>query len=144
GIAQIFALAGHAVRIADVTAEVARSNYERICTESRELEDAGLLPRGATDTIGVNLEAAPSLDAAVDGAEFIEEAVPEVLEIKHETLRRISAANASATICSNTSTIAIATLAEAITAPERFLGVHFSNPAPFIPGVEVIPHVGTD
>ena len=28
--------------------------------------------------------------------------------------------------------------------PERFLGVHFSNPAPFIPGVELIPHEGTD
>jgi 3-hydroxybutyryl-CoA dehydrogenase len=35
-------------------------------------------------------------------------------------------------------------LAEAVTAPGRFLGVHFSNPAPFIPGVELIPHAGTE
>lgn len=47
-------------------------------------------------------------------------------------------------IGSNTSTISIATLATAVEGPERFLGVHFSNPAPFIPGVELIPHAGTD
>ena len=46
-------------------------------------------------------------------------------------------------IGSNTSTISIAHLAEAVENPGRFLGVHFSNPAPFIPGVEVIPHEGT-
>ena len=46
-------------------------------------------------------------------------------------------------IGSNTSTILIASLAEAVSNPGRFLGVHFSNPAPFIPGVEVIPHAGT-
>src|SRR5690606_4942369 len=42
------------------------------------------------------------------------------------------------------STILIGKLAEAVVNPERFLGVHFSNPAPFIPGVELIPHEGTD
>ena len=77
-------------------------------------------------------------------ADFIEEAVPEILALKHETLARVSAAaRADALIGSNTSTISIGTLAEAVVAPERFLGVHFSNPAPFIPGVEVIPHAST-
>lgn len=144
GIAQIFALAGHQVRIADVTAEVAQSNYERILAETREFEDGGLLRKGATETIQANLGAAPSIEDAVAGADFIEEAVPEIVEVKHETLHRISAANARATIGSNTSTISISALAEAVSAPGRFLGVHFSNPAPFIPGVEVIPHAGTD
>lgn len=144
GIAQIFALAGHQVRIADVTAEVAQSNYERILAETREFEDSGLLRKGATETIQANLGATPSIEDAVAGADFIEEAVPEIVEVKHETLHRISAANARATIGSNTSTISISALAEAVSAPGRFLGVHFSNPAPFIPGVEVIPHAGTD
>ena len=78
-------------------------------------------------------------------ADFIEEAVPEVLEIKHQTLARISAAaRPDAIIGTNTSTISIAQLAEPVTKPERFLGVHFTNPSPFIPGVEMIPHAGTD
>jgi 3-hydroxybutyryl-CoA dehydrogenase len=80
----------------------------------------------------------------VANASYIEEAVPEILEIKHATLRRISdAAPQDAVIGSNTSTILIASLAEAVSNSGRFLGVHFSNPAPFIPGVEVIPHAGT-
>jgi 3-hydroxybutyryl-CoA dehydrogenase len=79
----------------------------------------------------------------VTGAEFVEEAVPERIELKHATLARISAANGDAVIGSNTSTISIGRLAEAVQRPERFVGVHFSNPAPFIPGVEVIPHETT-
>ena len=45
---------------------------------------------------------------------------------------------------SNTSTLPIGELAANVSHPERFLGVHFSNPAPFIPGVELIAHEGTD
>jgi 3-hydroxybutyryl-CoA dehydrogenase len=143
GIAQVFALAGNTVRIADVSEEVARRNYERILGESRDFEADGLFRAGATDIIAENLKPAASLEEAVDGAEFIEEVVPEVLDIKHATLARISEANRDAILGSNTSTISITKLAEAVVAPERFLGVHFSNPAPFIPGVELIPHATT-
>jgi 3-hydroxybutyryl-CoA dehydrogenase len=144
GIAQVFALAGNTVRIADVSAEVAERNHERILRESRDFESDGLFPAGAADTIARNLSPATSVEAAVDGVDFIEEAVPEVIEIKHATLARISEANRDAILGSNTSTISITKLAEAVTAPERFLGVHFSNPAPFIPGVELIPHPTTE
>ncbi|MHB1235481.1 MAG: 3-hydroxyacyl-CoA dehydrogenase family protein, partial [Microbacteriaceae bacterium] len=122
----------------------AEQNHRRLLQESREFVDAGLFPSDATDTLQRNLRVAASIEDAVDGAEFIEEAVPEVLEIKHATLKRIAAAaRPDAVIGSNTSTISIAALAVAVTGPERFLGVHFSNPAPFIPGVELIPHDGT-
>ena len=81
----------------------------------------------------------------MSNADFIEEAVPEVLAIKHDTLRQISsAAKPDAIIGSNTSTISIGDMADAVTNPGRFLGVHFSNPSPFIPGVEIIPHAGTE
>lgn len=144
GIAQLFAVAGHDVRIADVSAEIAASNLDRILRESEEFEDAGLIAAGSTEKVRWHLTAAASIEEAVTGADFVEEAVPEVLAVKHETLARISAATPTATIGSNTSTISIAALAEAVARPERFLGVHFSNPAPFIPGVEVIPHATTD
>jgi 3-hydroxybutyryl-CoA dehydrogenase len=144
GIAQVLALAGARVALADVTAEIALSNYERLLKESGEFVAAGLFPAGATETLKDNLWAAKNIEEAVADAEYIEEAVPELLEIKHDTLARISAAaRPDAIIGSNTSTISIAKLAEVVVNPERFVGVHFSNPAPFIPGVEVIPHAGT-
>jgi 3-hydroxybutyryl-CoA dehydrogenase len=144
GIAQVLALGGARVALADVSAEVAQKNYDRLLVESEQFIADGLFPEGSTEILKQNLWAAKDIEEAVADADFIEECVPEVLEIKHQTLARISAAaRPDAVIGSNTSTISIAALAEAVTNPERFLGVHFSNPSPFIPGVEVIPHAGT-
>ena len=144
GIAQVLALSGAHVAIADVSGDIARANLARLLDEARTFEADGLFPGGAAATIAENLTAADSIEEAVREASFIEEAVPERIEIKQETLRRISAASSpQAVIGSNTSTILIEELATAVTHPERFLGVHFSNPAPFIPGVEIIAHAGT-
>ncbi len=144
GIAQVLALAGARVALADVSAEVAANNYQRLIEESRDFAAAGLFPAGASETLQANMWPSTSIEEAVKDAEFIEEAVPEVIDIKHATLKRISsAARQDAVIGSNTSTIPIGKLAAAVEHPERFLGVHFSNPAPFIPGVELIPHADT-
>jgi 3-hydroxybutyryl-CoA dehydrogenase len=100
---------------------------------------------GSAVTIRNRLHAADSIEAAVGSVDFVEEAVPEVPEIKRDVLGRISRAIHPETIVgSNTSTLPIAGLAEVFENASRFLGVHFSNPAPFIPGVELIPHAGTD
>ncbi|SFR91947.1 3-hydroxybutyryl-CoA dehydrogenase [Microbacterium sp. cf046] len=144
GMAQVFALAGHDVVLSDVTADIAQSNLERVRVETAQFEEQGLYRTGSTDLIAANISAAESIEAAVADAEFIEEAVPERIDIKHETLRRISTANPTAVIGSNTSTISITKLSEPVVHPARFLGVHFSNPAPFVPGVEIIPHAGTE
>lgn len=145
GIAQVLALAGARVALADVSAEIADKNYHRLIAESRDFVRDGLFPPDATATLEANLWAADSVEEAVAQAEFVEEAVPEVLAIKHDILGRISAATPAETIIgSNTSTISIGDMTGAVSHPERFLGIHFSNPAPFIPGVEIIPHAGTD
>lgn len=145
GIAQVFALAGRNVHIADVTAEHAHRSRQRIIDEAADYAARGLFPQDAAEQIAAHVTAAESIEAAVGGADFVEEAVPEILSLKHETLARISAAaDATTIIGSNTSTISINALAEAVVAPERFVGIHFSNPAPFIPGVELIPHDLTD
>ncbi|PWD51195.1 3-hydroxyacyl-CoA dehydrogenase [Serinibacter arcticus] len=143
GIAQLFAIGGHEVRIADVSADVTATNLVRIRQEAAAFEAEGLLPAGSTAAVEARVHAAGSLEEAVAGADLVEEAVIEVLAVKHDVLGRASRANETATIASNTSTISIAAIAEGVHLPERFLGVHFSNPAPFIPGVEVIPHAGT-
>lgn len=145
GIAQVLALAGARVALADVNAEIAQANYDRLIQESRDFVADGLFPAGSTEILQANLWAASSLAEAVADAEFIEEAVPEVLAIKHDILAQIGAAALpDAIIGSNTSTISIGQMATAVVNPGRFLGVHFSNPSPFIPGVEIIPHSGTD
>lgn len=144
GIAQCLALSGVDVRIADVDIEIAKQNRGRLIAEAEQFVADDLFPDGAAEIIAEHVTAA-TIEDAVAGASFIEEAVPEKIEIKHATLRRISEAAApDAVIGSNTSTILIGKLAEAVVNPERFLGVHFSNPAPFIPGVELIPHATTD
>lgn len=144
GIAQVLALAGHTVQIADISAEVAASNLDRLLAEAGRFVADGLFPDDAVERIRENVTAAETIEDAVKDADVIEEAVPEKIEIKHATLARISAAaRPDAIIGSNTSTILIGRLAEAVERPERFLGVHFSNPAPFVPGVELISHDGT-
>lgn len=144
GIAQVMALAGADVRLSDVSYDVTLENRERLLEETRRFVADDLFPPDALARIDARITACESIEAAVEGADFIEEAVPEKLDIKHATLARIcAAADAQAIIGSNTSTISIAALAEAVTEPSRFLGVHFSNPSPFVPGVEIIPHAGT-
>jgi 3-hydroxybutyryl-CoA dehydrogenase len=145
GIAQVLALAGREVMLADVSAEVAASSRERIVADAADHARRGILPPDAGDIVAERVTAAPTIEEAVAGAEFVEEAVPEVLAVKHEILARIGASAGDDTLIgSNTSTISIGKLAEALDRPARFLGVHFSNPAPFVPGVEVIPHATTD
>lgn len=144
GIAQVLALAGRSVLIADVSAEVASSNRDRLLSEAATFVADGLFPMDAVARLEAGITAATSIEQAVASVDFIEEAVPEILELKRETLARISAAcRPDAIVGSNTSTIAIGALASAVENNGRFLGVHFSNPAPFVPGVELISHEGT-
>jgi 3-hydroxybutyryl-CoA dehydrogenase len=140
GIAQVLALHGHKVSLGDVDGETAERARVRLVEQAREFEAQGLLPEGAAATIEGNLAAAGSIEEAVAAADYIAEAVPENPDLKAGILRRISAsAPAGAVIGTNTSAIPIGELAHSVTAPERFLGVHWMNPAPFVPGVELIP-----
>ncbi len=73
-------------------------------------------------------------------ADWVIEAVFEDLEVKREVLGRAGEiAAAAAVIASNTSTLPISALAEMSGRPERFIGMHFFNPAPAMKLVEVIP-----
>lgn len=139
GIAQTFALGGFKVRIADISVEAADEALNRLLVEAKEFERQGLFATGSADTIAANLSAGLELEEAVADADFIEEAVFEVLDTKREVLERISAvARQDAIIGTNTSTLPVRDLIGAVHGPERFLTVHFSNPAPFIPGVELV------
>lgn len=145
GIAQSLARVGLPVAIADASAELAEAARVRLVEEAERFEAAGVFPPGSADAVRANLTAAPDLETAVADADFVQEAVSEVVAIKHDVLARISAAApVDAIIGSNTSTIPVHELDEAVTHPERFLNVHWSNPAPFVPGVELIVGRHTD
>lgn len=145
GIAQVLAMAGFEVAISDLDQERTEAHLHRLRTEAQEFEDAGLLEPGSAALVRENLSAATTLAAAVADADLIEEAVLERPEVKGPVLASIEqAARPDAVIGTNTSTIPIGDLAESLTHRERFLGIHFSNPAPFIPGVELIAHSATD
>lgn len=145
GIAQSLALAGFDVTIVDADPETTRRGLDRLLDEAREFEEQGLYPAGAAKTIAEHLAAGETLEQAVAEADFIEEAVFESPEVKKEVLGRISEhARPDAVIGTNTSTIPVKVLAPAVKHPERFLTVHYSNPAPFIPGVELVSGEATD
>jgi 3-hydroxybutyryl-CoA dehydrogenase len=145
GIAQVFAKAGLDVAICDADPALTGRHLDRLRREADDFEQQGLFEPGSAELVRNNLHAAASLAEAVAEADFVEEAVLERPEVKKPVLHSIEeAARPDAVIGTNTSTLPIGDLATDLKHPERFLGVHFSNPAPFIPGVELIAHSGTD
>jgi len=102
---------------------------------------AGILERlDAAKEDGGSLRFETELEAALEGADFVIEAVPEKLELKHEVFQQFERAVAPETIlASNTSGIPISTIAEPCQHPERVVGMHWSNPPHLIPMIEVIP-----
>jgi 3-hydroxybutyryl-CoA dehydrogenase len=145
GIAQVFAMAGLDVVICDADPAMTHRHLDRLRREADDFEQQGLFEPGSADLVQKNLHAAGSVAEAVASADLVEEAVMERPDVKGSVLRSIEeAARPDAVIGSNTSTLPIGDLASGLERPERFLGVHFSNPAPFIPGVELIAHAGTD
>jgi 3-hydroxybutyryl-CoA dehydrogenase len=144
GIAQVFAKAGLDVAICDADPALTGRHLDRLRREADDFEQQGLFEPGSAELVRNNLHAAASVAEAVAEADLVEEAVLERHEIKTPVLHSIEeAARPDAVIGSNTSALPIGDLAASLKHPERFLGVHFSNPAPFIPGVELIAHSGT-
>jgi 3-hydroxybutyryl-CoA dehydrogenase len=145
GIAQVLAASGVDVVIADADVDSTRRSHERLLAEARDFEERDLVDGGFAHRVASHLTWAASVQDAVREVDLIEEAVTEVPALKAAVLRQIeAAARPDAIIASNTSTIPISDLAASLSDACRFLGVHFSNPAPFIPGVELIAHAGTD
>ena len=145
GIAQVFAKAGLDVVICDADPALTTRHFDRLRQEAEDFEQQGLFEPGSAELVRNNIHAAASVAEAVSEADLVEEAVLERPEIKTPVLQSIEeSARPDAVIGSNTSTLPIGDLAAGLKHPERFLGVHFSNPAPFIPGVELIAHSGTD
>ena len=81
---------------------------------------------------------------AVSGADLVIEAVIEDLEVKKALFAAVEPLiSKEAWLCTNTSSLSIAALSSGLAHPERFGGLHFFNPAPLMPLVEVVPGIKT-
>src|SRR5439155_18128719 len=90
------------------------------------------------------LQPAAALEEALDGAEYVAEAVPEDLSLKQQVFRDLDRlAPPDAVLASNTSGYDPTELARDLAHPERVLVAHYFGPAYLIPLVEVVPHAGT-
>ena len=101
----------------------------------------GVLERlGSEQAAGGELRFETELAAALEGVDFVLEAVPEKLELKQEVFAQFEQhVSDDAVLSSNTSGIPITKIAEGLDHPERVIGLHWSNPPQLIPMIEVIP-----
>jgi 3-hydroxybutyryl-CoA dehydrogenase len=155
GIAVAFAYAGHPVTMIDVKAGRSVEQFTKLEAEALDevrktlgsLTRIGMLKEGDADIVisRVSVVRASASDAALADAGIIFEGVPEVVDLKREVLGAASkAAGPDVIIASTTSTILVDDLSGAIEHPNRFLNVHWLNPAYLIPLVEISPGKATD
>ena len=138
GIAQVFAQAGFSVQLVDVARpmlDTARRNIEKSLGKFLE---KGKLTAAARDAALGRLSTGTSLDSLAE-ADYIVEAILEEVEAKQSLFGSLDAlVNQSTVLASNTSSISITSLGAATKRPDRVLGMHFMNPVPLMPLVELI------
>jgi 3-hydroxybutyryl-CoA dehydrogenase len=138
GIAHVFARAGYKVILRDVEQRFLDRGMDTIARNlDREIKKGKLAESEKGTVLG---RLVPVTDmSAISNADFLVEAVPEKLDIKRQVLSEADhLLRPDVIIASNTSSIAMTTLAALTKRPERFVGMHFMNPVPMMPLVEVI------
>lgn len=144
GIAQVAATNGCKVWVYDANAkqvETATVGLEKILTKL--VDKQKISAEKMTEILG-NISIATELKDFKD-CELIIEAIIENKEIKTKVFTELEKhVSESCVIGSNTSSISITSLGAELQKPERFIGIHFFNPAPLMPLVEVIPSLLTE
>jgi 3-hydroxybutyryl-CoA dehydrogenase len=155
GIAVAFAYAGHAVTMIDVKEGRSAEQFARLEADALDevrntfasLSRFGLLKANEAETLmaRVSVVHASAGAAVLADAGLVFEGVPEVVELKRQVLGAASkTVGPEVIIASTTSTILVDDLSGAIDHPNRFLNVHWLNPAYLIPLVEISPGKATD
>src|SRR5216117_3090371 len=138
GIAQVAAAAGYDTIVRDVSQQVwdkARAGIEKSLAKFVE---KGKLPAADRDAILKRLRFTTAT-ADLKACDIVVEAVTEDLELKNSLWRELDGLCGPAAIfASNTSSLTIAAMAAATRRGDRFVGLHFFNPVPLMPLVEVV------
>src|SRR5689334_7103847 len=155
GIAVAFAYAGHPVNMIDIKAGRSAEQFAKLKSEALDelnktfntLTRIGMLKETEASVVMRRISVVPAnaRTEGLAGADIVFEGVPEIVELKREVLGEASKAVSPDTIlASTTSTILVDDLSGSIEHPERFLNVHWLNPAYLIPLVEISPGKATE
>lgn len=146
GIAQIALSRGHRVLLTDALASaVTRGQTQIEKNLAREVEKGRLGTADADAALGRLELVEPDAGLSHFGdCDFVVEAIVERLDVKQATFTALEKVVApECVLATNTSSLSIASIAAACSHPERVLGVHFFNPAPLLPLVELVPSIRT-
>jgi 3-hydroxybutyryl-CoA dehydrogenase len=139
GIAQVAAAAGARVGLHDVSEEAIRNGLEAVRANLDKGVAKGKVSEKERETTLGRVTAAPDLERAAGESDLVVEAVPESLELKRAIFERVDrTAPDHALLASNTSSLPIASIAEATSRPERVVGMHFFNPVHLMALLEVV------
>ena len=143
GIAQIAATKGHEVCLYDSFDGVIETAENKLKKILNRLVEKERISQSENEAILDRINFSNSLEN-IKGSELVIEAIIENLEIKQKVFAEIeSLVDDNCIIASNTSSLSIASIASSCKKAERVVGIHFFNPAPLMPLVEIIPAVQT-
>jgi len=144
GIAQVCATAGVETHSCEVSEELLKKGFSSIEKSLAKLEEKGKLPGAGKDAILKRLHCGTDLSVLAE-CDLVIEAITENLPAKRELFGRLDAiVNDKAIFASNTSSLSITEMMTATSRPDRFIGMHFFNPVPLMPLVEIIRTLATD
>lgn len=143
GIAQVAAQCGHKVILADFNAMQLEKAQATLDATLSKLVEKGKIDLQSKLAIENRIQYASEI-ATFAHCDFVIEAIIEELEIKKSVFQALEKTVSSQCIlASNTSSLSIASIGSALINSERIIGIHFFNPAPIMPLVEVVPAIQT-
>lgn len=144
GIAQLAAQRGIEARLYDVAAPALAAAAADVKSQLEKLVGKGKLTESEKSATLARLGTSTELSSACRGADLVVEAAPESMELKVRLLAEVrELAPAGALLGSNTSSLSITELGQRCGAAERVVGLHFFNPPPVMPLLEIVRGLGT-
>jgi 3-hydroxybutyryl-CoA dehydrogenase len=144
GIAQLCAAHGIETRLYDSDEAQIDRAIAAIAAQLEKLVQKGKLGAEACGGILARLAKTSSLETACTAVDAVIEAAPERIDLKVELFEKVRrACPTSALLASNTSSLSLTELGKRIGEPERTVGLHFFNPPPVMPLLEIVRGLGT-
>ncbi|MFE5940965.1 3-hydroxyacyl-CoA dehydrogenase [Streptomyces sp. NPDC056480] len=144
GIAQVALVAGHPVRLYDSAPGRAEEAVAALTARLDRLVEKGRLDATAREAAVGRLYAARDLAELADAA-LVVEAIVELLPVKQQLFADLEkVVGDDAVLATNTSSLSVTAIAGGLRLPGRFVGLHFFNPAPLLPLVEVVSGFATE
>ncbi len=143
GIAQVAAQSGHEVVVFDIAPQALEKADAKLQRILARLVEKGRMSEEETRALHGRIFWVSDLQAFA-GCGLIIEAIVERMDVKQKLFQDLQeVVDDECILATNTSSLSIAAIASALDKPERAIGIHFFNPAPLMPLVEIIPAVQT-